>query len=60
MRLFKRKIKPVFLTITEIQQIMREDKWMPTAIFSATRTEYIVPARTIFSPKKKNKNLFTW
>lgn len=60
MFLFKKKIKPVFMTIPEIQQIMRENRWMPTAIFSATHTKYIVSAKTIFSPKKKNKNLFTW
>ena len=60
MGLFRRKIKPQFLSIVEIQQIMRGDRWMPTAIFSATHTEYIVPARTIFRPKKKSKGLIKW
>ena len=53
MSLFKRKFKPKFLTITEIQQTMREGRWMPTSIFSATHTEYIVPAKTIFIKKEK-------
>ena len=60
MGLFRKKIKPKFLSVVEIQQIMRENRWMPTAIFSATHTEYIVPARTILGPSKKNKNLFKW
>lgn len=60
MGLFKRKFKPKYLTVKEIRKIMKNGEDMPTAIFSATRTEYIVPARTIFSPKEKNRNLFTW
>ena len=54
-----KKIKSKFLSIKEIQEIMRQDDLMPTAIFSATHTEYgILPAKTIFRVSKKNKNLF--
>lgn len=54
-----KKFKPKYLSIKEIQEVMRQDDWMPTAIFSATHTEYgILPAKTIFKKSKKNKNLF--
>jgi len=54
-----RKFKPKFLTIKEIQEIMKRGEPMPTAIFSATKTDYIVKPRTIFgSHKKSSKKLF--
>ena len=46
--LYMRKFKPKFLTIKEIQEYMRRGEYMPTAIFSATKTDYIVKPRTIF------------
>lgn len=57
-----RKIKPRFLSIKEIQQIMKEDRYMPTAIFSAKKTDYIVkPNGTIFgSRRKKSKGIIKW
>ena len=52
--------KKTYLSIEEIQEIMRNDRYMPTAIFSATKTDYIVKPRTIHGPKvkSKKKNLF--
>lgn len=50
-----KKIKPRFLSITEIQEIMKSDRYMPTAIFSAKKTDYIVKPRTIFGNKKKGR-----
>lgn len=49
-----RKIKPKFMTIAEIQSRMRDRKPMPTAIFSAKKTDYIVKPRTIFGVNKKS------
>lgn len=49
-----KKFKPKFLTVEEIQEKMRRGEPMPTAIFSAKKTEYIVKARTIYSKEKKN------
>lgn len=50
-----RKFKPKFLTIKEIQEIMKSGEPMPTAIFSATKTDYIVKPRTIFGNNKKGR-----
>ena len=50
-----KKFKPKFLTIKEIQEIMRRGEPMPTAIFSTTKTDYIVKPRTIFVDDKKNR-----
>ena len=50
-----RKFKPKFLTIKEIQEYMRRGDYMPTAIFSATKTDYIVKPRTIFWKLKESK-----
>lgn len=57
-----RKIKPKFLTVKEIRQIMKEGKDMPTAIFSAQKQDYIVkPRGTIFGiAKKKRKGHIRW
>lgn len=49
------KPKPVFLSIKEIQKIMRNDDYMPTAIFSADKQDYIVKPRTIYCSKRKSK-----
>ena len=43
------------MSIKEIQEIMRNDRYMPTAIFSATKTDYIVKPRIIHAPKVKTK-----
>lgn len=50
-----RKIKPKFITIKEIQEKMRRGEPIPTAIFSATKTDYIVKPRTIFGNYKKGR-----
>lgn len=50
-----RKIKPTFLTVKEIREIMKRGDDMPTAIFSATKTDYIVKPRTIFGAPKNGK-----
>lgn len=57
-----RKFKPRYLAVKEIQQIMRDGKNMPTAIFSAQKKDYIVkPRGTIFgSQKKRSKGNITW
>jgi hypothetical protein len=55
MELFKRKIKPKFITVKETREIMRRGDQMPTAIFSANKTDYIVKPRTIFGTSKRNK-----
>lgn len=52
-----RKTKPVYLTCKEIREIMLKGEDMPTAIFSAKKTDYIVKPRTIFW-KSKRKSLF--
>lgn len=49
------RTKGAYLSIKEIQDIMRNDEPMPTAIFSATKTDYIVKPRTIHGPKVKSK-----
>lgn len=50
-----KKFKPKFLTVEEIQEKMRRGEPMPTAIFSAKKTEYIVKARTIYAKSKNHK-----
>lgn len=51
--MFKPKSK--YLTIKEIQRLMKEGDFMPTAIFSARKKPYIVMARgTIFGGPSKN------
>ena len=50
-----KKFKPKFLTIKEIQEIMRRGEPMPTAIFSAKKEDYIVKPRTIFGNSKKDR-----
>lgn len=55
-----KRIKPKFLSITEIQEIMKTDRYMPTAIFPAKKTDYIVKPRTIFGNKKGGKGLIRW
>lgn len=56
-----RKIKPKFLTVKEIRQIMIDGKDMPTAIFSAQKQNYIVkPRGTIFGIAKKKKGHMGW
>lgn len=49
-----KKTKPVFLTCKEIREIMLKGEDMPTAIFSAKKTNYIVKPRTIFGTSRKN------
>lgn len=49
-----KKIKPIFLTCKEIREIMLKGEDMPTAIFSAKKTNYIVKPRTIFGKSRKN------
>ena len=50
-----RKPKPVFLTVKQIREIMIQGKPMPTAIFSASKKNYIVKPRTIFGMKRNQK-----
>lgn len=50
-----KKFKPRFLTVKEIREKMKNNEPIPTAIFSATKTDYIVKPRTIFGNKKKSK-----
>lgn len=45
MGLFRRKIKSKYLSIKEIQQIMREDRWMPTAIFFSRKERLYCKAK---------------
>ncbi len=53
-----RNVKPVFLTVKQIREIMIENKPMPTAIFSARKNNYIVKPRTIFGIPRKPKSIF--
>ena len=54
-----RKNNPTYLTCKEIREILLSGKDMPTAIFSAKKTDYIVKPRTIFfKPKRKISNIF--
>lgn len=50
-----KKPKATYLTVKEIREILINGEDMPTAIFSATKTDYIVKPRTIFGPKVKTK-----
>lgn len=50
------KPTPVFLTVKQIREIMKNGDDMPTAIFSADKKDYIVKPRTIYS-KKQTKRL---
>lgn len=45
------RTKGVYLSIKEIQDIMRKNEPMPTAIFSAKKIDYIVKPRNIYGPK---------
>lgn len=49
------KSKPVFLTVKQIRKIMIEGKPMPTAIFSASKRDYIVKPSTIFGIPRKTR-----
>lgn len=49
------RTKKVYLSIKEIQDKMRNDEPIPTSMFNATKTDYIVKARTIHGPKVKSK-----
>lgn len=52
-----KRIKPQFLTVKEIREIMLKGEDMPTAIFSAQKKDYIVkPRGTIFGKPKKKRN----
>ena len=48
-----KKLRPKFLTVKEIREIMIRGEDMPTAIFSAKKTDYIIKPRTIFGIRKK-------
>ena len=48
-------VKSKYLTVKEIQEIMRNGEPMPTAIFSAKRKQYIVPDRDIHAKKRKKR-----
>lgn len=50
------KTKRTYLTCKEIRNILIKGEDMPTAIFSATKTEYIVKPRTIFGYQKSKKS----
>lgn len=50
-----KRSKKVYLSIKEIQEIMKKGEPMPTSIFNAEKKEYIVKARTIYGPKQKRK-----
>lgn len=45
------------ITITEIQERMRSREYIPTNYYNATKTDYIVKARTIHGPKVKKRCL---
>ena len=47
------RTKKVYLSVKEIQDKMQNNEPMPTSIFNATKTDYIVKARTIYGPKPK-------
>lgn len=49
------KTKATYLTCKEIRDILIKGEDMPTAIFGATKTEYIVKPRTIFGHQKRKK-----
>ena len=50
------KTKSKFLTVKDIQRVMKEGDFMPTTIFSAQKKDYIVkPRGTIFGSASKNK-----
>ena len=59
-KLWKYKMSKTKKTYLSIEEIMRNNEPMPTAIFSATKTDYIVIPRTIHGPKVKSnkKKLF--
>lgn len=50
-----KKTKPTFLTCKEIREILIKGEDMPTAIFHATKNEYIVKPRTIFGHQKRKR-----
>ena len=45
-----KRTKHVSLTITEIQERMRNHEYIPTNIFNTTKTDYIVKDRSIHGP----------
>lgn len=49
--------KPVFLTVKQIREIMINNEDMPTAIFSAEKTDYIVKPRTIYAKKRTKSRI---
>lgn len=49
------KTKKTYLNIKEIQGKMRNNEPIPTSIFSATKTDYIVKPKTIHGPKLVKK-----
>lgn len=54
-------IKPKYLTVKEIREIMRNGEDMPTAIFNAKKEEYIVKPRTIFGKtRRKSKGRISY
>ena len=55
LNLIRRKPKATFLTVKEIREILINGEDIPTAINSATKTDYIVKPRTVFGPKVKIK-----
>lgn len=48
-------MKPKYLSIKEIQEIMRKGEYMPTAIFSVEYKDYIVKPRTVYAKKTKRR-----
>lgn len=45
-----KRTKKVYLSTKEIQDKMRDNKPVPTSIYNATKTDYIVKTRTIHGP----------
>lgn len=50
------KPKPKYLTCKEIRKFLLSGEKMPTAIFFAKKTDYIVKPHTFFSNLKKENN----
>ena len=58
-KIYEFKIKNTkggFITIDEIQARMRNHQNMPTAVFHATKTDYIVKTSSIHGPKIKKRS----
>lgn len=57
---FKIRKNCPYVTVKQIQELMKEGKPIPTAIFLRSRRKsYIVPDRTIFSKVYTKKGRFT-